>query len=142
MIEIRPRKPMIKISVNGVDIGDFVRYLRAFDAYLENLEDAVFEKLPRIVEECVELGEKAISLKDNAAGDFASLNDFSKAIAVAKTVKLITEVPKIPAFVKKTFTDLQASVKEIEELCTELKDLSKIAALGKKCADAKKFGVI
>ena len=141
-IELRERKPLIKISLHGVTSSDLDSYLGAFDDYLDAIEDAIETKIPRILEETVELAEKAVYLKDNAASEFDALDGFSKGVAIAKTAKLVSEVPKIPAFIKQTIEDLQNSLKEIKELSMDLNNPGNLAISGKKCADHKKVGVV
>lgn len=141
-IQIKDKNPIMKISLNGVSSTDLDSYLSAFDDYLDSIENAVEHKIPRILEETEELAQKAVSLKDNAASEFESLDGFAKVTAMAKTAKLMSEVPKIPAFIKQTIKELNDSIKEIRELSTELNNPQAIADNGKKCADNKKHGVV
>lgn len=76
---------------------------------------------------------------DNAKPEFEALSGYGKVKAIANGAKLVSDSPKIPNFIKKTLSDLQNEIKEIQELSEILKNPQPIADNGKKCGDAKKF---
>ena len=69
-----------------------------------------------------ELEGKAADLQANAAGEFEALDEFNKMRSIAKTVKLVSELPKIPAFMKQTIKDLEEELKNLKELTNSLKN--------------------
>ena len=84
--EVPPGKPFIKFKLNGFTDKTLDNYIEAFEDYMDTLDDAIFKKFPRIIEEVAELAPKAERLKDEAAGDFEALGAFEKAKAIARTV--------------------------------------------------------
>lgn len=62
--------------------------------------------------------------------------------AMAKATKLIADIAKIPPYMKqvmKEFSDELAEIKSIVDAFKAPGSLEKLAASGKKCADAKIF---
>ena len=47
-------------------MDDMKRYIDAFEAYITELMDAVENKIPRILEEAVEIGEKFSRVQNEA----------------------------------------------------------------------------
>ena len=136
-IEIINKKPYFKISLNGMTSESIPKLINAFEEYIDALVDAIEEKLPKIIEEITELSDKVATLKDNAADEFEALSDWDKVQAVSKTVKLVADLPKIPAYIKKFLKDIQAEITQLLDLQADLADMTKIIADGKKCAADK-----
>jgi hypothetical protein len=95
--DVPPGKPFIKFKLNGFTDKTLDNYIEAFEDYMDMLDDAVFKKIPRIVEEIAELAPKGERLKDEAGSEFDALNGFEKAKAIARTVKMATTVSKLPS---------------------------------------------
>ena len=64
--------------------------INAFMELIDKLIEAVTEKIPNFLKSAMELADKVVSLKDNAASEFDALDGFHKGMAIAKTVKLAT----------------------------------------------------
>jgi len=96
------------------------------------------EKMPRIIADMGELAARAATLVPNAESEFAALDGFRKVTATAKSIKLVSELPKIPAFMTTTLNDLTAQIQQlkatIENLKTKLPDYQ---AKGKVCSEKK-----
>ena len=107
-IDVPPGKPFIKFKLNGFTDKTLDNYIEAFEDYMDTLDDAIFKKLPRIVEEIAELAPKAERLKDEAAGDFEALGGFEKAKAIARTVSVAGTCSRLP-------NELKAQVKIFEK---------------------------
>lgn len=89
-----------------------------------------------------ELADRAVNLQADAASDFEAMNEFKKMQSIAKCVKFIADVPKIPAFMKQAVKDIEAElsqVKALKDYLSQAGAFEKLAADGKKCAAAKIF---
>ena len=64
--------------------------------------------MPKIVQEMSLLADRAVNLQAEAASEFDAMNEFSKMQSIAKCVKFVADVPKIPAYMKQ-------ALKEVEE---------------------------
>lgn len=105
-IDIIEHKPFVKIALNGLTLDRAMDYIEYFQEYVEEIFECLTEKMPVLLKEMVELADKAVALKDNAQGEFEALDPFKKVGAIAKTVKLISEIPKIPAFMKQCIAEI------------------------------------
>ena len=96
------KKPFIKMSLHGLTVKEADNQIEAFEDYIDAISDAFEEKLPRILEEMEKLAERAINLQAEAASEFDALSEFGKMQAMAKCVKFVSDVPKIPAYMKQS----------------------------------------
>ena len=87
----------------------------AFSQYTVAIQEAFTEKMPKVFQEMQELAGRASTLQANAAGEFDALGDFKKVQAVAKTAKLVSDLPKIPAFMQTQINDMKKELDEIKE---------------------------
>jgi hypothetical protein len=88
--EIKPTKsPYIKFKLHGFTDKTLDNYIDAFEDYIDALEDAVEKKIPKILEEAMELADKAENVKDNAVSEFDALDPFEKIKAMGKSVKVV-----------------------------------------------------
>ena len=138
-IDIVPKKPYLKIKLHGIKLDTAEKQVDCIAEYLEAIGDCFEEKIPALISSMVELCKKVVDLQANAADEFEALGDFKKLTAIAKTLKLVKDLPKIPAYMKQSLTDITSEIKEIQEICEILKDTDAVAANGKKCADSKVF---
>lgn len=110
------KKPFLKISLHGLTVKEAVHQVDAFEKYIEEIQECFEEKMPRLVEEMKELAERAINLQAEAASEFDSMNEFSKMQSIAKCVKFISDVPKIPAFMKVCIKEVEKEIDEVKAL--------------------------
>ena len=112
--DVIEKAPFVKIALNGVSIADADKQIDAFNEYTEALQEAVTEKMPKVLESMQELANKADTLQASAAGEFDALGDFQKMQAVAKTVKLVADLPRIPAFMQTQINDMKKELDDIK----------------------------
>ena len=62
--------------------------------------------MPSILSSIVELASRAETLRNDAAPEFEALGEFAKVSAIAKTVTVISDTPKIVSHIRKTVEDL------------------------------------
>lgn len=82
----------------------------ALENYIDILVDAIEEKLPALINDIMRLVDKADTLRSNASDEFDELGDWGKVKAIAKTLKLLADLPKIPAYLKKFVADLKGEI--------------------------------
>ena len=120
-------------------IKDVEKQIEALEDYIEEIVECFTERMPKLVSEIEELVMKADTLSSNASAEFEALGVFEKAQAAAKTLKLVSDLKKIPPFMKKELEHLKQEVGHLQSLSKELENPAKLAEEGKKCADSKKF---
>lgn len=131
--------PWLIIKVNDLAVDKAVEYIKTFEEYAVELAEGLLLKLPPLLKDMIGLVEKAIDLQKNAQSEFEALDPFGKVSAVAKTVKLVTELPKLPKMMTQIIKDIEIEIEGIKGLVAELKEPQKFSDDGKKCAKAKKF---
>lgn len=50
-VEFKEKKPLIKISLNGVTVDGVEKQIEALDDYLDEICDCLDEKLPKLLDE-------------------------------------------------------------------------------------------
>ena len=108
---------------------------KLFDYFLA-LEKAA-EKMPKLIEDCIDLAKKAIDLKDKAIPEINKADDLTKAKAtksVAHNVKMLLRAKNVA----KSTADMIAKVsKELKEAYDIIKEQhSQLHEYGRTCADA------
>ena len=133
-VQVIERKPFLKISLHGVTVKDADHQIDAIEKYIDEIVESFEEKMPKVAEEMAKLGERALTLQQEASGEIDAMNDFSKMQAMAKCVKYVSDVAKIPTYIKQCIKEIEMEVNEVKNLKTYL---SQPGALEKLCADGQ-----
>jgi hypothetical protein len=139
-IEIVETKPFIKLALNGLTLEKALSYIQTFEAYVEAAFMAMTEKMPALVLSMTELVDKAQAVVDSAQDEFEALDPFQKVKSVANAAKLVSGLPKVPAFMKQAIADIKTEFDQLKELANEIKtNQPKLVDQGKLCVTKKKF---
>jgi len=109
-VSVIERKPFIKLSLNGLTVQQADKQIEAFEDYIDEINDCFEEKMPRIVQEMGELADRAVNLQAEAASEFDAMNEFSKMSSIAKCVKFVSDVLKIPAYMKQALKEVEGEL--------------------------------
>jgi len=111
-------KPSIKIVLGaGYPERQIERQLDLIADYIEELGKIVTEKMPDLLKSFEELLDAAGRLQDDAASEFEALNAWDKTAAIAKTVTLCANVPKVVSQCKAILNGMAGDIKDIKDLC-------------------------
>lgn len=80
------------------------------EKFIDELADIVLEKIPDLLPRFEALGQAALTLQEEAAGELESMDAWEKTKAAAKIVSLVANVPQVVAKVKKIFADMAEDV--------------------------------
>lgn len=114
-IKIVQKAPYVKAKINGVSTKDLEEAYEQFEKYIEDIENVLMEKLPKLVETAAELASAVSDLKDNAKDEFEALGGFEKVKAIAKTVGIMKDVPKIPVMIRQAIQTFKDDIMETKD---------------------------
>jgi hypothetical protein len=103
--------------------------------YFYALEKAA-DKMPKLVEDCIDLAKKAIDLKDKAVPEIEKADDITKGkatVAIAHNVKMLGRAKKLATAATGMIAKVSKQLKEAYEITKE--EHSQLHEYGRQCAD-------
>ena len=90
------------------------------EKYIDELGDIVFDKIPDLLPRIEALGQAALTIQEEAAGELDRMDAWEKTKAAAKIVSLVSNVPQVIAKIKKIFADMTEDIQELKATVNQL----------------------
>ena len=126
--------PWVKLGKDSAPVN-IAKDTKMLADYLQALESA-YSKMPKILEDCVELAKKAASLQDDAKDDLERISKLSLPKATKALTHNIKMLGRTKNLAKVTMGLVTKTAKELEHACQVLKEEnSSLPEFGKTLAD-------